>query len=141
MDKAFEASMIIICIAICIRILMKESMVGEQNIKVQAYYSTKFSDILDQLDFLMDREMAFSIELPFEGRDIKRLTDFEESLHMLTSNVTSSLNGEFFAKANAAGLNDDFLLEYITRGCTIRLLKFIRDNNAGYTGGNEGEGE
>lgn len=133
-----EAAIVVIMLLLIAVVIKRES---NHNSADNIRSDIKFEDILSQLDFLMEREMAFSIELPFEGRDVKRLTDFEESLHMLTHNVTAALNEEFFAKAKAAGLRDDFLLEYITRGCTIRLLKFIKDNNAGYTGGINESGE
>ena len=80
----------------------------------------------------MDLEMAYTVELPFEGKDIKRITDFEVTLHDLTNNTVSAFSKDFFERAKRAGFNEDYLLEYITRGCTTRILKYIQENNAGY---------
>ena len=89
----------------------------------------------------MDLEVSFAIELPYEGKDIKRITDFEDTLKELTTNTSKALNQNFFDKAEALGYDTDYILEYITRGCTVRILKYIQDNNAGYTTGNEEEAE
>lgn len=92
----------------------------------------KPEDIINMINYIMDLEMAYAIELPFEGKDVKRITDFEIALKDLTSNTVSAFSKEFFERAKLAGFNEDYLLEYITRGCTTRILKYIQENNAGY---------
>ena len=92
----------------------------------------KPEDIIRIINYVMDLEMAYTVELPFEGKDIKRITDFEVTLHDLTNNTVSAFSKDFFERAKRAGFNEDYLLEYITRGCTTRILKYIQENNAGY---------
>lgn len=101
------------------------------------YYNSKPEDIIGMINFILDLELAYQIELPFEGKDIKRITDFEDCLHSLTTNTVDALSPEFFKRANATGFNDDYLLEYITRGATTRIMKYMKDNNAGYISGND----
>ena len=92
----------------------------------------KPEDIIRIINYVMDLEMAYTVELPFEGKDVKRITDFEVTLHDLTNNTVSAFSKDFFERAKRAGFNEDYLLEYITRGCTTRILKYIQENNAGY---------
>ena len=93
------------------------------------------------IEYVMDLEMKFSIDIPFTGKDIKRITDFEANLKELTDNTVKALNQGFFNRAEEVGYSTDYLLEYITRGCTVRLLRYIQDNNAGFISGKETEEE
>lgn len=104
----------------------------DDRVDTDRYYKTTPEEIIVTLNYIMDLEMGYMVELPFEGRDIKRITDFESVLHDLTNNTANALNDEFFKKSRAAGFKDDYILEYITRGCTTRIVKFMSDNNAGY---------
>ena len=136
-----SVTIIIIIVLACVFILRKDidnhdKAISEKN-DTMRYYNSKPEDIIGMLNYIMDLEMAFQIELPFEGKDVKRITDFEETLHALTNGTVSALSPEFFKRARATGFNDDYLLEYITRGSTTRIMKYIKDNNAGYIGTND----
>ena len=126
----------VLCLAMGIkmRILIKER--AKYNTIVAAEYAkTKPQDILDHLNYLMDREFEYTVDLPFAAKDIKRITDFEGTLHELTTNVIHSVNTEFMRRSEVAGVSQEYILDYITRGCTIRLMKFMFDHNAGYESG------
>lgn len=133
----------ILCLAMGIkmRILLRER--AKYNTIVAAEYAkTKPNEILDHLNYLMDREIEYTVDLPFAAKDIKRITDFEGTLHELTTNVAKSINDDFMRRAEVAGVSQEYILDYITRGCTIRLMKFMFDHNAGYeTGTDEGTEE
>lgn len=117
-----------------------EKQLGALNgAKVTAYLDTNPTELLQILDDIMDRELAFTIELPYEGKDVKRIVDFEDSLKEITTNVINAVNKNFFDRAETIGLSTNFILDYITRGTTIRILKYIKDNNAGYTVTNDNE--
>jgi hypothetical protein len=104
-------------------------------------YGAQPVEIFNQLDWLMDSEMAYSIELPYEGKDIKRITNFEESLLELTTSVVAALSPVFKERAINAGISEEFIYTYITRGCTIRLLAYMKETNAGIHQSNETEEE
>lgn len=111
----------------------------KEKIRVAEYVKTEPEKIIGTIEYIMDLEMKFSIDIPFTGKDIKRITDFEASLKELTDNTISALNPGFFKRAEEVGFTTDYLLEYITRGCTVRLLKYIQDNNAGFITNNDDE--
>ena len=114
----------------------KFSNFANECYKIAAEYAkTKPQDILDHLNYLMDREFEYTVDLPFAAKDIKRITDFEGTLHELTTNVIHSVNTEFMRRSEVAGVSQEYILDYITRGCTIRLMKFMFDHNAGYESG------
>lgn len=94
-------------------------------------YGAQPVEIFNQLDWLMDSEIAYSIELPYEGKDIKRITNFEESLLDLTTAVVASLSPVFKERAINAGISEEFIYTYITRGCTVRLLAYMKETNGG----------
>ena len=132
----------ILCFALAISNKRLRNRIKTQDeIELSAYLQKEPEDILKQVEAIMDLEVSFAIELPYEGKDIKRITDFEDTLKELTTNTSKALNQNFFDKAEALGYDTDYILEYITRGCTVRILKYIQDNNAGYTTGNEEEAE
>ena len=39
------------------------------------------------------------------------------------------------------GINEEYIYEYITRGCTIRLLNYMKENNTGIVKQEENEEE
>ena len=94
-------------------------------------YEADIKDLLAELEFLMDLQMDYEIKLPYEGRDIKRITDFEASLKGLTEGVTSAISPRFIQKVEACGYNESFVYNYIVRGCTIRLLNYMKEENGG----------
>lgn len=106
--------------------------VGLSFIREKSVYDSSLQDLLSDLEGIMDIEMQYSVELPFEGKDIKRITNFEEVLVDLTTGTTNSLSPTFMARIEACGHSEDWVYEYITRGCTVRLLSFMEKNNGGY---------
>ena len=104
-----------------------------ESIKTESYSNSNPESIINMLNYIMDLELGFLIQIPFEGKDVKRITDFEQSLKDMTNNTAKALSEDFFMKAKLVGFNQDYILEYITRGCTVRLLQYIKDENAGYT--------
>jgi len=113
----------------------------KEKIRLAEFVKTEPEKIIGTVEYIMDLEMKFSVDIPFTGKDIKRITDFEASLKELTDNTVSALNQGFFNRAEEVGFTTDYILEYITRGCTVRLLKYIQDNNAGFIPNKDDEEE
>lgn len=108
-------------------------------IKEKSTYSANAEEAFKLLDYLIDREFSFIIELPFEGRDIKRITDFESNLVELTKAVTDDITPLFIARCKNLGVSEDFIYSYITRNCTIKLLNYMKENNGGMVKNNNEE--
>lgn len=111
------------------------------HIRVEYYETIKTIDndfkldrpeeIFELLDRLMDAEIAYSIQIPFEGKDVKRITSFEDTLLGLTNNVIASINPTFIRKATHYGISEKYIYDYITRGCTLRILTYMKETNTG----------
>lgn len=95
----------------------------------------------DMINYLIDTQFSFLIELPFEGKNIKRITDFEDTLLTLTNAVTSALNQNFIRKMVTHGISEKYIYEYITHLSTVKILNYMKENNAGITKGNEEDEE
>ena len=130
----------ILCLVMGIKMQVMYRQKAKYNTIVAAEYAKATpKDIIDYLNYLMDREFDYTVDLPFAAKEIKRITDFEGTLHELTTNTVHSINDTFMLRAEAAGVSQEYVLEFITRGCTIRIMKFMFDHNAGYIKGDEDE--
>ena len=110
-----------------------------KTIKEKSSHSANTEETFKLLDYLINREFSFIIELPFEGKDIKRITDFESNLVELTKAVTDDITPLFIARCKNLGVSEDFIYSYITRNCTIKLLNYMKENNGGVVKNNNEE--
>jgi hypothetical protein len=100
---------------------------NEKNIN-----SSEFIDLMQILEGIMDAEMKYQVDLPFEGKDIQRITNFEEIVHDLTTGVVKALSPFYIKKMEACGFSEDYVYDYITRGCTLRVMNYMDKHRAGY---------
>ena len=128
----FLLTFIWLCISWYLNYLDNKSQIA--CIREEKLSSSSIKDIYEELDKLIDIEIAFSVELPFEGRDVKRITDFEGTLSDITTNVINSLDEDtFFTRAKYAGLSEHGIYEYVTRSSVLALMAFMAKTNTGIT--------
>ena len=108
------------------KFILAKKIIAEKDI-----HNSDPEQMFNLLDYLIQTEMSYLIELPFEGRDIKRITNFEDSLIELTSAVTADISELFIERAKQLGITESFIYDYITKRCTIKLLEYMRNNNGG----------
>lgn len=113
----------------------------KELILTKNYSNMTYEDFFKYIDFLMDMELYFTVELILKGNLTGRVTDFEGLLHEMTSNTQSGLSSLTIKKAMNIGINEEYIYEYITRGCTIRLLNYMKENNTGIIKQEENEEE
>lgn len=139
----------ILCITIflglftgCIWIIYSFKTRSERELVLTKNFSNQsYEDFFKYIDFLMDMELYFTVELILKGNYTGRVTDFESLLHDMTSNTQNGLSGLTIKKAINIGINEEYIYEYITRGCTIRLLNYMKENNTGIVKQEENEEE
>ena len=103
----------------------------EAEKKFEALYKTDFAECIASLNAIIDLEFLYTVELPFEGKDIRRISDFEGTLKSLTAGVTKSINGNMITKFEAVGIDQDYIYSYITRTCTIKIISYMKETNTG----------
>ncbi len=104
-----------------------------EKAKRDSVYNYSVEEGFKLLDYLIESEFTFKLEFPYEGKDIKRITNFEDVILELTTGVTASLEPTFIKKMAEQGITEDCIYEYINRGCIVRTLAYMKDNNTGIT--------
>lgn len=112
---------------------------SKYNSELKDLHQSNPEEMFKLLDFIIDSEFTFMLELPFEGKDVKRITDFEANLKELNTAVVEDISPLFIQRAQLLGISEDFIYKYILRHSTIKLLNYMKENNAGITVKNEEE--
>lgn len=86
-------------------------------------------EILGYLNTLIDSEFSSVVELPNTVRGIQLISDFEKVQTEITKNVLNGLSTAFFIKVNMAGLKRDYIITYVTRRATMKIMGYISVNN------------
>lgn len=86
-------------------------------------------DILNELDALVNIEFLSVVEIPNMVRQVDSIYDFEKVQTEVTKNVINSLSTTFFLQCNAAGLKRDYIITYITRRSTFKVIDYCREHN------------
>ncbi len=97
----------------------------------ESLYKSDFAECIATLNAIIDLEFLYTVELPFEGKDIKRISDFEGTLKSLTVGVTRSINKNLIIKFESVGIDQDYIYSYITRTCTIKIISYMKETNTG----------
>lgn len=85
--------------------------------------------ILNELDAIVNIEFLSVVEIPNTIRDAQVITDFEKVQTEVTKNVINSLSTIFFKQCNIAGLKRDYIITYITRRVTFKIIDYCREHN------------
>jgi len=136
MDPFFTTlGIIMIVLMVCSFLFIKWQMDANiRCIREEKLSSSSMQDIVNELNALVELEFMFALELPYEGKDVKRITDFESVLQDITQGVMACLDQEtFFARARYAGLSDEMVYNYITRQATLRVISYMKETNTGIT--------
>ena len=85
--------------------------------------------IFAEIDFIINQEFTFLLQIPFEGKDVKKITNFEETLQSLNNAVIDALNNNMIERLEYVGIKQEYLYSYITRKNMTLLMVYISDNN------------
>ena len=85
--------------------------------------------IFAEIDFIINQEFTFLLQIPFEGKDVKKITNFEETLQSLNNAVIDALNNNMVERLEYVGIKQEYLYSYITRKNMTLLMVYISDNN------------
>lgn len=103
--------------------------IDENRIFNQFLYDESINDIFEEIDFLINQEFVFSIQIPYEGKDVKKITNFEENLQEINNAVVDALNANMVERLVARGINSEYLYSYITRKVMLLLMTYMQENN------------
>ena len=96
---------------------------------VPPYKPGSMIDMLNELDALVNIEFLSVVEIPNKVRSNEVISDFEKAQTEVTKNVLNSLTTIFFKQANIAGLKRDYIITYITRRVTFKIIDYCREHN------------
>ena len=124
---------ILLLLVFCIFLLIQwQTNANVRCIREEKLAASSMQDIINELNALIELEFMFSLELPYEGKDVKRITDFEAVLQDITQGVIACLDEEtFFARARYTGLSEEAIYNYITRQSTLRIISYMKETNTG----------
>ena len=103
----------------------------ERDIKLNFLAKGKLNDLFTELDFFIEQEFAFTLQIPYEGKEVKKITDFEGTLNELNSGVIDSITDTMVERFDYLGVDKDYIYAYITRKNMMMLLLYMKDNGIG----------
>lgn len=103
----------------------------ERDIKLNFLAEGKLNDLFAELDFFIEQEFAFTLQIPYEGKEVKKITDFEGTLNELNSGVIDSITDTMVERFDYLGVDKDYIYAYITRKNMMMLLLYMKDNGIG----------
>ena len=103
----------------------------ERDIKLDFLAKGKLNDLFAELDFFIEQEFAFTLQIPYEGKEVKKITDFEGTLNELNSGVIDSITDTMVERFDYLGVDKDYIYAYITRKNMMMLLLYMKDNGIG----------
>lgn len=103
----------------------------ERDIKLNFLAKGKLNDLFAELDFFIEQEFAFTLQIPYEGKEVKKITDFEGTLNELNSGVIDSITDTMVERFDYLGVDKDYIYAYITRKNMMMLLLYMKDNGIG----------
>lgn len=103
----------------------------EKDIKLNFLAEGKLNDLFAELDFFIEQEFAFTLQIPYEGKEVKKITDFEGTLNELNSGVIDSITDTMVERFDYLGVDKNYIYAYITRKNMMMLLLYMKDNGIG----------
>lgn len=89
------------------------------------------TEILSTLDQLVEIEFNFKVTLPFSGKEIQRVTNFEATIEDISQACMAKVDPTIYVALRVNGINDTFVASYISRLVMLRLIDFMRETNTG----------
>lgn len=129
-----ELAMIFVCLigvsAFSIWFLRRNlEELNENKFYNQFLYSESIDEIFAELDFLINQEFVFIIQIPYEGKDVKKITNFEETLNEINNAVVNAINVNMVERLSARGISEEYIYSYITRKVMLLLMTYMKENN------------
>ena len=129
-----ELAMIFVCLigvsAFSIWFLRRNlEELNENKFYNQFLYSKSVDEIFAELDFLINQEFVFIIQIPYEGKDVKKITNFEETLNEINNAVVNAINVNMVERLSARGISEEYIYSYITRKVMLLLMTYMKENN------------
>lgn len=129
-----ELAMIFVCLigvsAFSIWFLRRNlEELNENKFYNQFLYSESIDEIFAELDFLINQEFVFIIQIPYEGKDVKKITNFEETLNEINNAVVNAININMVERLSARGISEEYIYSYITRKVMLLLMTYMKENN------------
>lgn len=129
-----ELAMIFVCLigvsAFSIWFLRRNlEELNENKFYNQFLYSESVDEIFAELDFLINQEFVFIIQIPYEGKDVKKITNFEETLNEINNAVVNAINVNMVERLSARGISEEYIYSYITRKVMLLLMTYMKENN------------
>ena len=129
-----ELAMIFVCLigvsAFSIWFLRRNlEELNENKFYNQFLYSESVDEIFAELDFLINQEFVFIIQIPYEGKDVKKITNFEETLNEINNTVVNAININMVERLSARGISEEYIYSYITRKVMLLLMTYMKENN------------
>lgn len=129
-----ELAMIFVCLigvsAFSIWFLRRNlEELNENKFYNQFLYSESVDQIFAELDFLINQEFVFIIQIPYEGKDVKKITNFEETLNEINNAVVNAININMVERLSARGISEEYIYSYITRKVMLLLMTYMKENN------------
>ena len=129
-----ELAMIFVCLigvsAFSIWFLRRNlEELNENKFYNQFLYSESVDEIFAELDFLINQEFVFIIQIPYEGKDVKKITNFEETLNEINNAVVNAININMVERLSARGISEEYIYSYITRKVMLLLMTYMKENN------------
>ena len=70
-----------------------------------------------------------SVDEIYEGKDVKKITNFEETLNEINNAVVNAININMVERLSARGISEEYIYSYITRKVMLLLMTYMKENN------------
>lgn len=87
--------------------------------------------VINMLDAIIETEFNFKLVLPFTGKDIPRISNYEEMVKDISMSCMDKIDPNIFITLRVNGISSNFVASYISRTVMARILAYMKDNNTG----------
>lgn len=135
-----ELYCVIFMVSICVLVIIIAAIYFDHKLTIkeqrdeieQNFFSNGvLNDLFGELDFFIEQEFAFTLQIPYEGKEVKKITDFEGTLNELNDGVISSISDRMIERFKYLGINQEYVYAYITRKNMMLLLVYMKENGIG----------
>lgn len=101
---------------------------GKEYLELALMGTVELPSHLDALNKIIDMEFDNYVVLPRIGREAKpRITNMQDTTKAVSDKIVSSLEPRFFDVFEAHGLSKGYVLSYIARQITQKVIIYSRD--------------
>lgn len=124
------ASVIIALIGIAIyRVLIEVNV--NNYMERKAATQRDLTSVINMLDAIIETEFNFKLVLPFMGKDIARITNYEDMVKEISVSCMNKIDPDVFITLRVNGVSSEFVASYISRTVMARIIAYMKDNNTG----------